>query len=462
VELLLGLALAALSRVLSVGDEYSLGRAAVLVLACGLVVAYGLVRNPYAPFYCWAFVTPIFPAFGSGMALIFGGILAVYLNRQNIEWDWQFSRAGIAFCAWTYSSLAWAGRVYLAQDSFIANALPAMILAFAIAGISDRSFRRNMLLLVAGACVLGSAVTLRNWTTGRLMLGIGRTWATLNPNIFSAWLLVGLMGALAWLVAGRPATWLRFILLASLPAIVLGIGLCGYRAAILGAGLGVMVVGVCQRRFFRGVLMVLFLAASALALYVAQPAIFDPVLSRFQTINEDRGSERLDIWEGALRMFEESPWLGVGSDNFKFGVKRYYGEEILSHSIYVATLVELGVVGFALLLWWIYTLLKKTWRSEDRVWVFPLLVVQLFQAAFLHQFYFSCFWLVLGLAEGALPARARGVSGQPQPSRQRLARQTPSPRPRIGMRRMVPVRLVEAGARLVRSSVRPRVGGGRQ
>jgi hypothetical protein len=203
-ELLMGLALAVLSRVLSVGDQYSMGRAAVLVLACGFIVAYGLVRNPYAPFYCWALVTPLFPVFGSGMALILGGILAVSLNRQSVEWKWHFSRSGIAFCVWTLISLVWAERVYLAQNSFIVNALPAMILAFAVAGITDPLFRRNVLLLVAGGCVLGSVVTLRNWTTGRLMMGVGHTWATQNPNVFSAWLLIGFFGALAWLLAERP------------------------------------------------------------------------------------------------------------------------------------------------------------------------------------------------------------------------------------------------------------------
>jgi hypothetical protein len=223
----------------------------------------------------------------------------------------------------------------------------------------------------------------------------------------------------------------------------------------------VLVVCVCQKRLLVSVLIVSLSAASALALYVAQPAIFDPVLSRFQTINEDRGSERLEVWEGALRMFEESPWLGVGSDNFKFGVKRFYGEEILPHSIYVATLVELGMVGFVLLLWWLYTLLKKTWFSEDRVWVFPLLVVHLFQAAFLHQFYFSCFWLVLGLAEGALPVLGRGASVLPRSVQQRLVGPSPSPRQGIRMRRMMPKRLMQTGVRLARKSMRPRAGGGR-
>jgi hypothetical protein len=140
--------------------------------------------------------------------------------------------------------------------------------------------------------------------------------------------------------------------------------------------------------------------------------MFKPVLNRFQTIQEDRGSTRLDLWEEAFRVFDKSPIVGVGCDNFKFRVGG-----AMSHSVYIGTLVELGMVGFALLLCWIAVLLRKAWKSEDRLWIFPLLTSYLCQAAFLHEFYFSCFWLALGLVEGARPGARQRRQRHPIPCR---------------------------------------------
>jgi hypothetical protein len=412
----MGLFLVALSHKLSVGSDYSLGRAAVMFAVCGGIIAYGFFEDPYAPIYCFAFVTPIFPTFGTGLALIAGGTLLVLLNRKRLEWQWQFSRSGLLFCLWSLASLAWGEHLNFGQESFVCQAGPAMILAIVISGIRDPSFRRNLMLMVTGACVIGSAVSFRNWATGRFedWGPVGRTYSMIVPDVFSAWCLFGLFGALAWLLAGRPPAWLRWILVLSTLLILLGIGLCGFRAAIVAVGFGVVLVGICLKRVLQGLLIVCLIAAVALGLYLIQPNMFAPVLSRFQTIQEDRGSDRLDIWEGGLKVFRERPLWGVGCDNFKFSVERYYGARFMPHSIYVGTLAELGVIGVAFLLLWMGVLFRKTWRAEDRLWVFPLIAVYLLQAAFLHQFYFSCFWIALGLAEGA---RARTGSPRTEPGR---------------------------------------------
>lgn len=399
-ELLIGLVLVLLSHGIAATANYSFVRSAIMFMLCSLVVAYGFFRNPYAPIYCYAFVTPIFPVFGSGLALILGGIATVLLNRERCNFQWRFSRAGLAFCLWAILSFFWAKRVPLDLDSYIAQVVPAMVLAFVISGIGDTVFRRNLVLMVVAACVIGSIGSLRNWLTGAADFSFGRTYSLIRPDVFSAWELFGLLGALAWLLGQRPPAWLRWLLLLSLPAILLGIGLCGYRAAILGVAVGVILVCTCQKHFFQSLLLLALIAICAVGLCLVQPDMFG-VLSRFQTMKEDRGSERLEIWEGGLNLFQERPLVGYGSDNFRFNIKRFYGKEMSPHSIYMETLVELGIIGLGLLLLWMSVLFLKSWRSKDRVLTFPLLVTYFFQGIFLHQFYFSCFWLVLGLAEGS-------------------------------------------------------------
>lgn len=400
-ELLIGLFLVVLSHLLKVGEDYSLGRAAILLFFCGLIGAYGIARNPYAPFLVYAFVTPILPNFGVGLALVLGGTVSVLAHRAKLQWKWSFSWAGSAFCLWALVSLTWADRLQFDQSGFLAQTLPAMVLAIAVSGIRHSLFIRNLALLVISACVLGSLCSLRNWSQGIVEFSGGyRVYSFIRPDIFSAWEIFGLMCALAWLLTTRAPVWSRGMMGGGVGLILLGIGLSGYRAAIVASAVGVLVVGVCQKQILRGLAFIGLIGAVASCFYVIKPAMFEPVISRFQTITEDRGSERLDLWQDAFVLFRQSPILGIGCDNFRSQIG------IMPHSIYIGTLVELGAVGFGLLLCWIGMLFYKAWRAADRMWVLPLLAAYLVQAAFLHEFYFSCFWLALGLVEGGRPQAA--------------------------------------------------------
>ncbi len=402
-ELLMGFILVGLSRKLQPGYDYSLARTAVLFAACSLVILYGFFRNPYTPFYCYAFSTPIFPTFGTSFALILGGALLVWLHRKRTGWRWQFSWVGLAFCLLCVISLAWAERVYLEPDGFLIQTIPVMFLAFIVAGIPSSLFRWNMVLLIAGACVIGSAFSLRHYWLGLTEFEGGfRTYSLIRPDFFSAWLLFGIFGALAALWQPRVVWWLRGLLICSLPACLVGIVLCSYRAALVAVVVGLAVFCLCQRRKLRGLMPVFGVLATALFVYVLQPDIFNPVLSRFRTIPQDHGSERLELWQAGLDAFEDSPIWGLGLDGFRGAADRRLGKNAPPHSIYVEVLVELGVVGLGLMCCWFFILLRKAWRSEERLLLFPLLTVFLTQSVFLHEFQISCFWVVLGLAEGAV------------------------------------------------------------
>jgi len=252
------------------------------------------------------------------------------------------------------------------------------------------------------ACCIGIIFSFHNWRSGIGEYGSGgRFYALIPPDPFSAWILFGLFSAIAWLADGGAPVWLRCCLLASIPWQVLGLGLCGFRAAILAAALGVVMVGICLGRMGKLMGLLTLAAIPAVAATVLVPGLFHTLLGRFGTMATDQGSDRLVLWAGALKKFWDHPFIGYGLDNFKSLTGGFYGEEMMPHSIYVGTLIELGAVGAVLLLGWMMVLLRKGWRAQERVWVFPLIVVFGFQAMFLHEFYFPCFWLVIALVEGA-------------------------------------------------------------
>ena len=419
-ELGMGVILVILSHAMAVGDDYSLKRAFVLMCVCGLIVLYGFVRNPYAPFYCYAFVNPLFPSLGSSWALIAGGIFLVLAQRDKTKWEWEFSWPGLAFCLWATASLLWVEEVDLSQKGFLAHTFPAMLLGFTIAGARDQSFRRNLVLMVVCACVIGCGATFWNWYPGKVteFTVKGRVDSFIQPDTFAAWAVFGLVGALCWAQEGSFPR-LRRAFLFAVPLLLLGIGISGYRSSIVAAGIALIAVAVCYKRVMRGIALVAAVCATAGVLYLVEPEMFKPVIGRFGTMQEDRGSDRLDIWYSGLRVFSQSPVVGVGWDGYKAAAERFFRAKYMSHNIYIGALVELGIVGFGLLIWWLSSLLLKAWGSPQRIWLFPLLLAYVVQGLFLHQFFYAYFWLALGLAEGAgaMPEAFRQVCPPSSPRR---------------------------------------------
>ena len=416
--LAMGLVLMAVSQKLAAGGGNSPVRTLILFAICGMVVVYGFFRDPYAPLYCYALTTPITKAFGTGFALMLGAAVLIVLKRDICRWKWQFSLPGLAFCLWSVAGLIWAEQIFVGLDSYVAQALAPMLVAFLVSGLRAPVFRRKLILMVTIGCVIGSLASLRNWFHGVGEIGSGgRFYSLIAPDPFSAWELFGIFGGVAWLAGKDTARWLRWGLICVLPLLVVGLGLCGFRAAILAAVVGIVMVGICQKQLLRVLGLLLLALVPVVAAAILVPNLFGTILSRFGTITADRGSERLDIWVGALKLFWEHPIIGCGLDNFKLVIGRLYGEDILPHSIYIGTLVELGSIGVVLMLAWFAVLLRKAWTTPERIWVFPLLVAYLFQAAFLHEFYFPCFWLAIGLVEGVPLLKARTAASRIGPHR---------------------------------------------
>jgi hypothetical protein len=407
----MGLVIVTTSHMLAVGDSYSFGRATVLMALCGMVIAYGFFRNPYAPFYCYAFVNPLFPAFGTNIALILGSFLLVLSRAEQLKWRWSYSNAGLAFCLWSIASLGWAEHVDCGWTGFLALVLGPMIMSFIIAGLHDKAFAKNLVFMILTACLIGSAATFWTWYSGKVtdFTGNGRVDSLIRPDIFAGWTVFGFLGALAWVLSGEASAKLRWLLVPSAGVVVIGMGLSGFRSSIVVAGLGLFAVAVIQKRFCRGVLVVCLVVVIAIATNAVQPELFRPVLARFMTMKEDRGSERLDVWESALAVFPEKPIVGTGWDGFLTASERYFRHQVASHSVYIGALVELGIVGFSLLLAWFAILLSKAWRAENRLWIFPLLLAYEVQGLLLHEFNFPFFWIVIGLVEGANPAPRRAL-----------------------------------------------------
>ena len=76
---------------------------------------------------------------------------------------------------------------------------------------------------------------------------------------------------------------------------------------------------------------------------------------------EHSAAVRLDLWDHALKLFEQNPIFGVGFGGFQFSVPEgvHYTD---THNFYLKMLSEQGVIGITLLLFVLFLAFRSGWR----------------------------------------------------------------------------------------------------
>ncbi|HMN31400.1 MAG TPA: O-antigen ligase family protein, partial [Caldilineaceae bacterium] len=224
-----------------------------------------------------------------------------------------------------------------------------------------------------------------------------------QPNPYAAYL------GLSWPVAISLALWgwrtvwrsqfrqltvLLWTVFYTVAALLIGLGLAASwsRGAWFGAAVGVGIVLVMRsRQAALAGLLALLLLLTAILLGTVTPKLvpaavsarlqdlpgwlgFSDVLNQPVTDENFAVVERVAHWVAALRMWELSPWLGVGPGNFTALyplVRLPRWEDALghAHNIYLNVLAETGLVGLiAFLAWWsaLFVWVLRRWREWQR------------------------------------------------------------------------------------------------
>ena len=178
---------------------------------------------------------------------------------------------------------------------------------------------------------------------------------TRDPNHLGAMLLIPTLAIVA-LSAWLPGLRRPRAAAAALAGILVVLVLTLSRSAGIGLIVGVVFLGLTARRrlLCRAVLLPAAAAALVLALIANHADTFERVLGARLGIYGFAGRQHFRTYELISPALSEHPFFGVGLNNFNLTyAQRILGTREASHSFYVQSLIETGVIGttvFALFL----------------------------------------------------------------------------------------------------------------
>jgi O-antigen ligase len=176
-------------------------------------------------------------------------------------------------------------------------------------------------------------------------------------------------GATSVIAAGLLASWSRGGWLGAAMGAALVLTLRSRRAMMLGVSGGLVLIFV----LLLGSALPRWVPAPVAARFQDIPAYFGltDVLSQPVTDENFAIIERLAHWVAAGRMWESAPWLGVGPGNYNtlyptVNLPRWDEPLGHAHNIYLNTLAESGLVGFAAYLGLWLVVILWLWRQRRR------------------------------------------------------------------------------------------------
>jgi O-antigen ligase len=217
-----------------------------------------------------------------------------------------------------------------------------------------------------------------------------------------------------------------------IPTAMLGIALSGTRTALI-ASLPGMIFGLTTltriRPLARVTIFLLFTLAVILLLpHVQNERSFQRFSTTASELTEGDLNNRTNIWLEGVVAFADHPLFGIGSNMYP-SINRW---DKAAHNSFLAILVELGIIGFALFAILLTLVLTEAWRLpkwDSRFWL-TTLFVWFIGASTLTWGHRKPTWLLFNLViASAAIARQRDEAASPLPHSEPERPAIPPPNP---------------------------------
>lgn len=301
-----------------------------------------------------------FPDLGTlsrGMGVLVAAIWLCSVCAAGIRRPSAFHGLLLVFVMWNMASAIWS-----IEPERTLGRIAVYLRMFGLSLIVWDLYRTRAAIHCAlQAYVIGAwvpaASTIRNYLAGH-ETEYGR-YSAAGDNMNTTAIVLALALPPAVYLATTATDWkwsrlLRLINFAYIAAGLFAIGLTGTRFAMVMSVPTVCFAVVAISSRFRGVgrwTLASGVIASIVAVAFALPkSSFDRLASTDEAIASASLTGRLTFWTLGYDIWQEHPWVGVGSATFHTAITPFLGRPRSAHNSFIAILVELGIVGLALAL----------------------------------------------------------------------------------------------------------------
>lgn len=342
---------------------------------------------------------------------------AVAIPRATLHVGELFFLLGVAALNWLCILIA---SYRFPEIDFNMFGIPTIKVLVGIAGLlSITLLTREFPKLLATA---RAAIALSGWIAiGHFLLEaqdgeIPERWtgSFADPNYLAVYLCIPLSVAFATLwyaTRSRPRVLAAVQSLLLIPVILS----TGSRAGVLSLAVLIFIYLVVlmrsrARKRVQAVMWIAVPAAVSVALgfsILSELGIAEFWMRRFDVdrIVSSGGAGRVAIWKEALRIWSEN-WWGLGLGNAKYIVGESFGRLRAMHNVFLQSLVELGLIGFILVTffigWAVFRIVRYGWLAAgSRTGILgfgPAALVVILGGLTLDMLNVRYFWIILALA----------------------------------------------------------------
>ncbi len=338
------------------------------------------------------------------------GLAVVDIIRQRVvKVDYRIILI-LAWMAYGLLSILWVSnldRFRAYYSIYINNAL--MFVLFSMVSFSQKEAQmlKKSLIYGVGALILymtfiPGAVEYSDYQH-RLTLNAGEEG--LDQNYLAALMIVSFGIVFYDLCHSKQKKPHKILSIVFCVAIVAFVVLTGSRSGII-AMLVILLLTVStswKTRFYIGVpVLILILVIVPIVSRYLPPELLDRFSISAITGQEGESETRLLIWARALDSLRNFNWVfgyGIGSPQTVIGNILGSGKEMAIHNHYIATVVELGIIGFLLINIPIFKMLKHLRKTDKKVSVafMGILVIAFFIDVITTKFFWSAMILLSAL-----------------------------------------------------------------
>ncbi|HLH40254.1 MAG TPA: O-antigen ligase family protein [Bryobacteraceae bacterium] len=362
----------------------------------------------------------------AGLLALAGGALAIALEgRFRIPTATHLLMA--AFVLWAALSYRWSVAPEFTEERFFTNLqlLTVPLLIWMLCSFEQRCLA--LLDAYVFGALLTSAQTVERFLSGTQTYYDRFAAGGFDPNDLALTLAISL--PIAYYLSLRRGLKWQWAYLLHMASACFAILLTASRGGTLAmvAGLSLIIWTLpsipARRRMF---LLAGGIAALAIALILVPAASWQRLLTLASEMSEGTLNDRSVLWREGWRVFQRSPFLGIGAGAYPVALIPAFGEPWhftpVAHNSFLSVLVETGVVGFvlfaAMLLVMAAMALRLPWL--ERCFWLTVLAVWCLGVSALTWEYRKPTWFLFGILVAhtalCLDNRARRWSPAPSPA----------------------------------------------